>query len=429
MARRTRITSGTHPGYPLLTAAAAGDTRELAALLGNGMDPGGRDRDGNTALHLAFESGHYAVAGLLLRAGSDPLTPNDAGRTPFDDLRERLRRRGRSAGSDILTRFAYGWPVMERGLMRILMPDAAETIGEILPLPTELVPGAARSLRTDSAWLLHDHDGAPLCIVLVEHQSRVDRAMPERVTAYCVGLRELSGKRRPGAPPLDILPFVVSTARGHWSVPTATEPSGLPEVYSNYARFSFGYNVLDVGRRSDLDDSDEPAALFLRIRWMAAKRNLSPGDRRRLTRLALGLDNLLAGDQYSVLRKVLMASVADGLDPETLRRIERGNGMSPMLQSFREEGREQGLEEGREQGREQGLEQGREQGMMRADKEILGVLFTSRFDPRTVEFLKEAAEAIADPTVLHDLTRDAVRSTDNADILRLFGIARNGSAH
>ena len=35
-----------------------------------------------------------------------------------------------------------------------------------------------------------------------------------------------------------------------------------------------------------------------------------------------------------------MAPVADGPDPETLRRIERGNGMSPMLQSFREEGRE-----------------------------------------------------------------------------------------
>ena len=104
-----------------------------------------------------------------------------------------------------------------------------------------------------------------------------------------------------------------------------------------------------------------------------------------------------------------MASVADGPGPETLRRIEKGNGMSPMLQSFKEEGREQG--------------------MMRADREVLAVLFASRFDPRTVELLKEAAEAIADPTVLHDLTHDAVRSTGNADILRLFGIARNGSAH
>ena len=125
------------------------------------------------------------------------------------------------------------------------------------------------------------------------------------------------------------------------------------------------------------------------------------------------------------MRKMLMAPVSDGLDPETLRRIGRGNGMSPMLQSFKEEGREEGLK----QGREEGLKQGREEGMMKADREILSVLFVSRFDPGTVELLKEAVEAIADPTVLHGATQDAVRSKDNAGILRLFGIARNGSAH
>ena len=425
MARRARTISGTHPSGPLPTAAAAGDVEELKALLDGGHAPDGRDRDGNTALHFAFGSGRHHAAALLLWAGSDPFLRNDAGGTPFDVLRERLRSRYRSAGNDILARFSYGWPVMERGLLHILMPDAAGIVGKMLPLPTELVPGAARALRTDSAWLLHDPDGLPLCVLLVENQSRADRTMPERITVYCAGLREMLGNRRPEAPPPDILPFVVSTARGQWRVPTGTEPSRLPEAFSGHARFSFGYNVLDVGRRPDLDDSNEPVALFLRIRWMAAKRNPSPDDRRRLTLLASRLDNLLAGAQYSVLRKVLMASVADELDPETLSRIERGNGMSPMLQSFKEEGREEGLE----RGREEGLERGLERGMMRADREVLSVLFASRFDPGTVRLLNEAAEAIADPTVLHGATHDAVRSTDNADILRLFGIARNGSAH
>ena len=125
------------------------------------------------------------------------------------------------------------------------------------------------------------------------------------------------------------------------------------------------------------------------------------------------------------MRKMLMAPVSDGPDPETPCGIERGNGMSRMLQSFKEEGRKEGYEEGYEEGRKEG----RKEGMMKADREILSVLFASRFDPGTVELLEEAAEAIADPTVLHDATRDAVRSRDNADILRLFGIARNGSAH
>ena len=104
--------------------------------------------------------------------------------------------------------------------------------------------------------------------------------------------------------------------------------------------------------------------------------------------------------------------------------------MPSMLQSFKEEGRREGREEGRREGlAESRREEGRKEGMMEADREILSVLFASRFDPGTVELLKEAAEAIADPTMLHGATLDAVRRTDNADILRLFGIARNGSAH
>ena len=103
--------------------------------------------------------------------------------------------------------------------------------------------------------------------------------------------------------------------------------------------------------------------------------------------------------------------------------------MSPMLQSFKEEGRKEGRVEGREEGRVEGRGEGRGEGMMRADREVLAVLFASRFDPGTAELLKEAAEAIADPTMLHSATHDAVRSANNADILRLFGVAPSGSAH
>ena len=136
-----------------------------------------------------------------------------------------------------------------------------------------------------------------------------------------------------------------------------------------------------------------------------------------------------------------MAPVSDGPDPETPCGIERGNGMSRMLQSFKEEGYEEGYnkgykegynegyKEGYEEGRKEGREESRKKGMMKADREVLSILFASRFDPGTVELLEEAAEAITDPTVLHGATLDAVSSRDSADILRLFGIARNGSAH
>ena len=287
MARRARTTPGTHPSGPLPTAAARrghqGTERpSRRRTRPRRARPGGEHR---ASFRLRVRPASRRRTAVVGRVG--PLSAQrcrgDAVRCPARTAAFPVPLRRERHPGEVRLRLA------DHGAGAPAHPDARhrrDRRGGCFPCRRNSFPAPRGRCAPISAWLLHDPDGVPLCVLLVENQSRADRTMPERITVHCAGLREMLGNRRPGAPPPDILPFVVSTARGKWRVPTGTEPSRLPEAYSGHARFSFGYNVLDVGRRPDLDDSREPVALFLRIRWMAAKRNPSPDDRRRLTLLA-----------------------------------------------------------------------------------------------------------------------------------------------
>ena len=71
---------------PLAWAAMMGQTEAAELLLQHGADIKGRNRDGNTALHLAVFLGHAETAELLLKSGADINAKNNDGATPVDLL-------------------------------------------------------------------------------------------------------------------------------------------------------------------------------------------------------------------------------------------------------------------------------------------------------------------------------------------------------
>ena len=71
---------------PLTWAAVMGQTEAAELLLQHGADINGRNRDGNTALHLAMFLGRAETAELLLKSGADVTAKNDDGATPIDTI-------------------------------------------------------------------------------------------------------------------------------------------------------------------------------------------------------------------------------------------------------------------------------------------------------------------------------------------------------
>ena len=71
---------------PLTWAAMMGQTEAAELLLQHGANINGRNRDGNTALHLAVFLGRAEMAELLIKNGADVNAKNDDGAIPVDLL-------------------------------------------------------------------------------------------------------------------------------------------------------------------------------------------------------------------------------------------------------------------------------------------------------------------------------------------------------
>jgi hypothetical protein len=96
----------------LIRAAAAGDAAEVARLLGEGASVGARDLRGRTALLVATDTDHPAVARALIAAGAD-VNAQDAQRDSAFLLagargRVEILRMTIAAGADLKSRNRYG---------------------------------------------------------------------------------------------------------------------------------------------------------------------------------------------------------------------------------------------------------------------------------------------------------------------------------
>lgn len=71
---------------PVAWAAIMGQTQAAELLIQHGADVNGRNRDGNTALHLAAFLGHAETAELLIKNGANVTAKNQENATPADTL-------------------------------------------------------------------------------------------------------------------------------------------------------------------------------------------------------------------------------------------------------------------------------------------------------------------------------------------------------
>ena len=85
---------------------------------------------------------------------------------------------------------------------------------------------------------------------LIEHQSRVDKNMPNRILEYCMELmREVKKNSREGTNPL-IVPIVIYTGAKKWNV--SENFSDTQKVEKKYKKFAINlkYKLIDIGKYS-----------------------------------------------------------------------------------------------------------------------------------------------------------------------------------
>mmetsp|Transcript_21620 Transcript_21620/g.71579 ORF Transcript_21620/g.71579 Transcript_21620/m.71579 type:complete len:88 (+) Transcript_21620:482-745(+) len=68
---------------PLHRAAGTGRSRIVELLLSEGVDVNARDKEGNTALHLAMYEQQEESCVSLIRAGASTTIKNNEGETPL----------------------------------------------------------------------------------------------------------------------------------------------------------------------------------------------------------------------------------------------------------------------------------------------------------------------------------------------------------
>ncbi len=248
---------------------------------------------------------------------------------------------------------------MIRLLLRRHVPEWADRIAyrTFQPLPTELVDEQLRRRYPDMTWRARTTDGATELLLLLEFQSRPERHMGLRTTAYsCLAAQSLLQQDRElgrGDRALAVVALVLHHGERRWNAATSL---------------------------SDLFRDSAPDTYRVVGRMPGDSRPTGPED---LPRVVLGLSGVTTAEQMRAALTVLLPLVETCEDEDfdrfmarSVKAMLRSKGISSQqleeamtmgtvvtefqrsLDDIRQEGLERGLEQGREQGREQGIEQG-----------------------------------------------------------------------
>ena len=304
------------------------------------------------------------------------------------------RPRARQTGAmheDDICRTAFADAGMTRHLLRLLPSDATAELDprRLRRLPTEHVAPGGQRRRADMAWAVGTlgpvRHGVPQAeaLLALEFQSAPHRAMALRMEVYVALLRQevaAEGGLRAGGLLPRALPVVVYTGGRRWRPETLGELTApTPAGWGGWqARFEF--LLLDAGRLTAEDGSENPVAALLRL--LASRRAES------LPRLAKTLFDQLrpagAGPAQQerrafadrlarALMRLLIARFAGAEADDrhrhmqqALRYMEEPTMLAEAITEWRQnaiaEGRTEGIRQGRSEGRTEGVREGTSEG-------------------------------------------------------------------
>lgn len=293
---------------------------------------------------------------------------------------------------DGLFKFTFAQPEHARGLLRALLPADALALVDLDSL--ERVSGTfvdpeLSELESDLLYRVNVAGREALVMVLIEHQSRSDPAMPFRLARYMMRALEEWSREHPTALKLPaIVPLVVAHAERAWSAPTS-----LLELYNvpDELRSALAPHLLNF--RFLLDDltSQSPEQLLQRQTTVFAKLVLFLLQRARTSSdlldemrswltLARAVSAIELADEEQV-SIVAYTRVVAGIDPARMRSFLRDDLLNPnpdeVMSSAEKLIRMIGPPIWLEQGRNQGRSEGR--------AELLLRLLSRRFGPMSAE--------------------------------------------
>ena len=300
----------------------------------------------------------------------------------------------------------FSRPGMVRDLLRGFAArdwSGALDFASLTPVPASYVGRDLQQRHGDLVWRIRFGGERWLYLVLLlEFQSRVDRAMAVRMLTYSGLLyqklvAEGALRERGALPP--VLPVVIYNGRSPWAAPVDVSAL-IAAGGAALARYqpSQQYFLLDEGR---VDGGSLPPGNLVSA-LIALETNR---DRSRLSALLGALIELLRAQDDEELADAFTAWAEQVLLPRPLRGtasapLPRLEEMRTMLaetvrewtERWVEQGIEQGLERGIEQGRAQGIEQGRVE-----ERALLCRLAARKFDADAGQQLAAALAEVTDP--------------------------------
>ena len=303
-------------------------------------------------------------------------------------------------------------------------PGWADTLdlASLRPFPTENISDQLRRRLSDVVWQLDRRTGkgAPQTVNLViEHQSRIDYAMPLRFLNYASLTYQrlyLDRKWRRGNTIDSVLHVVVYNGSARWDAALTLAAMTERMEPDGPAALGLSYDVVELVA---LDTDGLPRGNLLR--WIAEIEQSARS--RELPERVAELGEWLAKEDDAELTKSIdlwLAVLEEkwGVELPSIRKYEEVSVVllekidhweADIREQALEQGIERGIKQGIGQGIERGIKQGIEQGLLAGIRNVLEVRFGAVAAASVAAHLEAAA---GDAPRLEQLQRAAVRAPD-----------------